>query len=254
LWLLKIPGGYPKSESDSGGSEKEGSEDGDDLEKGTIISLSMKNQEVKIEAKNPPKRRHQGPSVNFPKADGLDCDDGDVWNTSISSIGTVPVRQADAFTRYPDFARLGLTWTPSNHPRYDGYEIAQVFPHVLVEFKTCPSRSLPASLLENKINATLEDAQEGLSRQAALAFLGYNHLKGIMCIAAAGPYWNWAILKPNNITQKHWKEIETDENPFTPPLKYTKPEWSDFSRLKRPRSDAAYTMVRQKLQKLVGER
>ena len=179
---------------------------------------------------------------------------GDLSNefADLSMVSGRTIAVPGAHSRLPDFAVLQLASKRSTHPRYDGCEITNVYPHILCEIKSCPKRHLTEDLLREDIESNLAAAQDDLFEQAAFAFTMYPHMDRILCIAAAGPYWSYATLRPIHIKRTVWHDLKKLNKYVKPPpdSEFRVHRWSSFVRLNQPSSNKKFGAVLRRLKDL----
>ncbi|KAG1855808.1 hypothetical protein C8R48DRAFT_719373 [Suillus tomentosus] len=231
----QFPVWFVPDDDDGDGDDDEDENDGDDPEE--IISQPPEEQPTKEAPEN----------QDNPNED----DDEAAAAGDISFASTVP--QKDAEEVIVDFVILHLKAVAQPQPelktRYGGWRITAASVGLLVEVKRFPSRSLAGENQTTEIVSRIMEACSDLVEQAAYVFVQNPNTDSVWAIAAAGPYWCSAIIRPINAYEIMHRISAKDPSYQAPgeqrPDEDPHPKWNDILRVDVQRSrDRLQTIYR----------
>ena len=72
------------------------------------------------------------------------------------------------------------------------------------ELKPAPSRSLKGADHATEVGTGLKAAQKDLCEYCAAYFKCHPKAKSVIALAAAGPFWKWALINPKHVPEWNW--------------------------------------------------
>ncbi|KAG1786594.1 uncharacterized protein HD556DRAFT_1506730 [Suillus plorans] len=172
----------------------------------------------------------------------------------ISFASTVPQKNAEGVN--VDFVILHLKAVAQPQPeletRYGGWRITAASVGLLVEVKRFVSRSLAGENQTTEILSRILEACSDLIDQAACVFIQNPNTDSVLAIAAAGPYWRSATIRPINVRKAMHRISAKDPNYQAPGEQRPDKDihWNDILRVDLPRSRDRLQTIYRSLKKL----